>query len=142
MAPQPLNVYGDASLLRQVFGNLLSNAVKYSPDAGLIQVTAANQDAQIAVVIEDHGIGIPETEQEQVFERYYRGSNTSGIVGSGVGLYLVRTIVDLHKGSVALHSREGEGSRFTVQLPALAAGVQTLHRDTECEMSIRGPTLS
>src|SRR5579863_2891568 len=84
MAPQPLNVYGDASLLRQVFGNLLSNAVKYSPDAGLIQVTAAKQDAEITVVIEDHGIGIPETEQEQVFERYYRGSNTSGIVGSGV----------------------------------------------------------
>jgi len=142
MMLQPLDVYGDASLLRQVFGNLLSNAVKYSPDAGPIQVTAVKQDGQIAVVIEDHGIGIPEAEQDQVFERYYRGSNTSGIVGSGVGLYLVRTIVELHKGAVALHSREGEGSRFTVQLPALAAEAQTLRTDAVVDASIRGPTFS
>jgi signal transduction histidine kinase len=142
MAPEPLMVYGDASLLSQVFGNLLSNAVKYSPDGGLIQVTAAKEGAQIAIVIEDHGIGIPETEQEQVFERYYRGSNTSGIVGSGVGLYLVRTIVELHKGGVALHSREGEGSRFTVRLPALAAEAQSVRTDTECDLSLRGPTFS
>jgi signal transduction histidine kinase len=142
IASQPLMVYGDASLLSQVFGNLLSNAVKYSPDAGLIQVTAVKQGAQIAVVIEDHGIGIPETEREQVFERYYRGSNTSGIVGSGVGLSLVRTIIELHKGSVVLNSREGEGSRFSVQLPALAAELPTLNRDTECDMPLRGSAIS
>jgi two-component system, OmpR family, sensor kinase len=142
IASQPLMVYGDASLLSQVFGNLLSNAIKYSPNAGLIQVTAVKQGAQIAVVIEDHGIGIPETELEQVFERYYRGSNTSGIAGSGVGLYLVRIIVELHKGSVALYSREGEGSRFTVQLPALAAEEPAVRTDTECDMSMRGPTFS
>ena len=142
LASQPLLVYGDASLLSQVFGNLLSNAVKYSPDAGLIQVTAVKQDGQIAVVIEDHGIGIPEGERSQVFERYYRGSNTTGIVGSGVGLYLVKTIIELHKGSVALNSREGEGSRFTVRLPALAADAHTLHGEPECEMAIRGSTFS
>jgi signal transduction histidine kinase len=112
-----LMVFGDASLLSQVFGNLLSNAVKYSPEGGLIRVTAAQDGAHIVVGIEDHGIGIPETDRQRVFERYYRGSNTSGIVGSGVGLYLVSTIVDLHKGSVALDSREGEGSRFTLRLP-------------------------
>lgn len=132
---QPLLVYGDASLLSQVFGNLLSNAVKYSPDAGLIQVTALRRDAQIAVVVEDRGIGIPEGEQSQVFERYYRGSNTTGVVGSGVGLYLVKTIIELHKGSVALNSREGDGSRFTVQLPALAA-------DAQCETAARDPAFS
>jgi signal transduction histidine kinase len=93
-------------------------------------------------VIEDHGIGIPETEREQVFERYYRGSNTSGIVGSGVGLSLVRTIIELHKGSVVLNSREGEGSRFSVQLPALAAELPTLNRDTECDMPLRGSAIS
>src|SRR3984893_11628253 len=64
--PQSLIVYGDASLLSQVLGNLLSNAVKYSPDAGLIQVGAAPDGAQIAVVIADQGIGIPEAEQEHV----------------------------------------------------------------------------
>jgi two-component system OmpR family sensor kinase len=128
MAPQPLPVYGDASLLSQVFGNLLSNAVKYSPDAGLIEVSAAGEGAEVAVVIEDHGIGIPDGEREQVFERYYRGSNTTGIVGSGVGLYLVKTIIELHKGSIALHSREGEGSRFAVQLPRLAAECESLRQ--------------
>jgi two-component system OmpR family sensor kinase len=115
--PQPLGVRGDAVLLCQVFGNLLSNAVKYSPEDGLVRVSAAPVDAQIAVVIEDHGIGIPEKDRPRVFERYYRGSNTSGIVGSGVGLYLVRTIVDLHEGSVALESCEGTGTRFEVRLP-------------------------
>jgi two-component system, OmpR family, sensor kinase len=119
-----LMVFGDASLLSQVFGNLLSNAVKYSPDGGLIRVTAAQDGAHIAVAIEDHGIGIPETERQRVFERYYRGSNTSGIVGSGVGLYLVNTIVELHKGSVALDSREGAGSRFTLRLPNNSVEVQ------------------
>jgi two-component system OmpR family sensor kinase len=133
MANQALPVYGDAGLLSQVFGNLLSNAVKYSPEAGLIQVTTLAHDAEIVVVIEDHGIGIPEGEREQVFERYYRGSNTTGIIGSGVGLYLVKTIVELHKGRVELLSDEGEGSRFTVQLPRLAAETHTLHADPECE---------
>ena len=70
------------------------------------------------MVIEDRGIGIPDTDRERVFERYYRGSNTSGIVGSGVGLYLVKTIIDLHEGSIMLDSREGEGSRFTLRLPS------------------------
>jgi two-component system, OmpR family, sensor kinase len=138
LAQDALPVYGDASLLSQVFGNLLSNAVKYSPDAGLIRVTTFAHGAEILVVIEDHGIGIPEGEREQVFERYYRGSNTTGIVGSGVGLYLVKTIVELHKGRVELLSGEGEGSRFTVQLPRLAAETHTPPAEPECESLGRG----
>ena len=114
---EPQSAYADASLLRQALSNLLSNAVKYSPGGGLIRVTTVQEDAQLAIVIEDHGLGIPEKDQQHVFERYYRGSNTSGIVGSGVGLYLVGTIVDLHGGTVSLDSEEGEGSRFTVRLP-------------------------
>jgi signal transduction histidine kinase len=120
---QQLVVYGDAILLGQLFSNLLSNAVKYSPGGGLITVTPRQEGTQIVVAIEDGGIGIPETDRERVFERYYRCSNTSGIVGSGVGLYLVRAIVDLHKGSISLDSREGKGSRFTVRLPAGSAEV-------------------
>ena len=139
---QVLTVYGDASLLGQVFGNLLSNAVKYSPAAGLIQVGAAQFGSQTVVVIEDRGIGIPETDREHVFERYYRGSNTSGIVGSGVGLSLVRTIIELHNGSVALDSREGEGSRFRVQLPTLAADPRTPCTHSEGETPLRGAIFS
>jgi len=122
----PLVVRGDANLLSQLFSNLLSNAVKYSPAGGLIQVTAAQEGTQVAVVIEDRGIGIPEADRERVFERYYRGSNTSGIGGTGVGLSLVRTIVDLHKGTIALDTHEGEGSRFTIRLPVSNAGVQSV----------------
>jgi two-component system OmpR family sensor kinase len=113
-----LIVYGDSGLLSQLFSNLLSNAVKYSPDGGLIEALAVQEDAEIVVSIKDHGIGIPEADRERVFERYYRGSNTSGIGGSGVGLSLVRSIVDLHKGAISLKSAEGAGSRFTLRLPA------------------------
>jgi signal transduction histidine kinase len=140
--PQPLMAYGDASLLSQVFGNLLSNAVKYSPGTGLIQVSVAQDGRQIAVVIEDQGIGIPETELDRVFERYYRGSNTSGIVGCGVGLYLVKTIIELHKGSVALVSREHEGSQFTVLLPAMTVEMRTPRADADREILTLGPTVS
>ena len=117
-ALQQLGVYGDASLLGQLFSNLLSNAVKYSPDGAVIEVTSSQEGAEVVVSIRDHGIGIPEGDRARVFERYFRGSNTSGLGGSGVGLSLVRSIVDLHKGSIRLESTEGEGSRFTLRLPA------------------------
>ncbi|MGD0505402.1 MAG: ATP-binding protein [Steroidobacteraceae bacterium] len=122
-AVQQLGVYGDASLLSQLFSNLLSNAVKYSPDGALIEVAAAQEGAHVVVSIKDHGIGIPEGDQERVFERYFRGSNTSGIGGSGVGLSLVESIVDLHKGNISLESTEGKGSCFTLRLP-VAVGAQ------------------
>jgi len=115
--PQPVTVWGDATLLRQVFGNILSNAVKYSPGATSVEVSVVRQEYAIAVVIEDHGIGIPEKERHRVFEHYYRASNTSGIGGSGVGLYVAKTLIDLHNGTIAVDSREGEGSRFEVRLP-------------------------
>src|ERR1022692_4860270 len=128
---QPLLVRGDASLLSQLFSNLVSNAVKYSPGGGLIRVIAAREGTQIAVVVEDHGIGIPEADRERGFECYYRGSNTSGIGGSGVGLSLVRTIVDLHKSTIVLDTREGEGSRFTIRFPINNAGAQRVRNDAE-----------
>jgi two-component system, OmpR family, sensor kinase len=137
-APE-LVVPGDATLLRQLFGNLISNAVKYSPDGGLIEVTAAHEGAQVVVVIEDHGIGIPEKDRLRVFERYYRGGNTSGIVGSGVGLSLVRTIVELHGGSIALESSEGLGSRFILRLPTGSAEFPRPCMSMESETLIRGP---
>jgi signal transduction histidine kinase len=129
-ALRPLMVYGDASLLSQVLGNLVSNAVKYSPNGAPVRITNSQDGENVSVVIEDHGIGIPDTDRERVFERYYRGSNTAGIVGSGVGLYLVKTIIDLHQGSITLDSREDEGSRFTLRLPA--SGM-------DCRESVRVP---
>ena len=114
-----LPVFGDSKLLFQMFSNLISNAVKYSEDGRPIHVTAEIdiEAQQVVVTVEDHGIGIPQKDLEHVFGRYNRGSNVSGIVGTGVGLYLVKIVVDLHGGSVAVESKEGEGSRFTVRLP-------------------------
>jgi two-component system, OmpR family, sensor kinase len=114
-APTPM--LGDAKLLFQVFSNLLSNAVKYSPGGGTIEVNAESAAAESIVAIVDTGIGIPAGDLDRLFERYHRGSNVSGIVGAGVGLYLVKKAVDLHKGSIEVQSREGEGSRFVVRLP-------------------------
>ena len=116
-SPGPFTVKGDATLLRQVFGNILSNAVRYSPQAAQVDVSVARENDAIAVVIEDRGVGVPEQERQLVFERCYRGSNAAGVPGSGVGLYVVKTLIDLHEGSVAVRGREGGGSRVEVRLP-------------------------
>ena len=114
----PLPLRGDPRLLFQVFSNLLSNAVKYSPDGAAVVLRAGHSDGVTTVVVEDHGIGIPAQDQERIFTRYYRGSNVSGFTGTGVGLFLVATVVRLHDGDISVESGEGEGARFTVTLPA------------------------
>ncbi len=116
-AAVPMPMVGDAKLLFQVFSNLLSNAIKYSPGGGGIDVDAEMFANEVVVAIADHGIGIPLSDFDRLFERYHRGSNVSGIVGTGVGLHLVKMVVDLHGGRVVVNSKEGEGSRFTIHLP-------------------------
>ena len=121
-------IVGDANLLFQVFSNLLSNAIKYSPRGGLINVVLEPGDSSVTVSVQDRGIGIPESDRPRLFERYYRGSNASGIVGTGLGLYFVKTVVELHGGEVTAESREGGGSCFQVRLPvrfAAPAAVRT-----------------
>jgi two-component system, OmpR family, sensor kinase len=115
--PEPLQMMGDPKLLFQVFSNLVSNAIKYSPSGHPIEISAGIDSEQVVVAVEDHGIGIPAKDLDRLFERYHRGSNVSGIVGTGVGLYLVKMVVDLHDGTIAVKSKEGEGTRVTVRLP-------------------------
>lgn len=121
IAAAPMWILGDPKLLFQVFSNLLSNAIKYSPNGGAIAVEADALSGEIVVSITDRGIGIPAVDVDRLFERYHRGSNVSGIVGTGVGLYLVKMAIDMHGGRVEVESHEGEGSRFVVRLPANAA---------------------
>jgi signal transduction histidine kinase len=90
--------------------------VKYSPGDSVITVSAAIEGARAVVSVEDTGLGIPAADVDRLFERYYRGSNVSGIVGTGVGLNLVKMVVDLHGGDIVVESAEGKGSRFTVRL--------------------------
>src|SRR5204863_7640104 len=108
---------GDPKLLFQMFSNLISNAVKYSPSGSLVEISAALEAEQAVVEVKDNGIGIPAKDIGALFERYYRGSNVSGIVGTGVGLYLVKMVLELHGGEISVSSAEGEGSEFTVRLP-------------------------
>jgi two-component system, OmpR family, sensor kinase len=119
---QPLEMEGDPKLLSQVFSNLLANSVKYSPGGGLIKVATRTEPGRVAICVEDHGIGIPAGDQDRLFTRYFRGSNVSSIVGTGVGLYLVKIVVDLHGGCISVDSREGQGTRFTILLPTEARG--------------------
>jgi two-component system OmpR family sensor kinase len=116
-----LPMVGDPKLLSQVFNNLLSNAIKYSPGDSLIRIGARIESERAIVTVEDNGLGIPEADIERLFERYFRGSNVSGIVGTGVGLNLVKMVVDLHGGDILVESAEGKGSRFTVRLPIAPA---------------------
>ncbi|MBV8923895.1 MAG: MCP four helix bundle domain-containing protein [Bradyrhizobium sp.] len=117
LGTKPLPVFGDAKLLPQMFGNLISNALKYSPDGGVIEITATIEGGEVAVTVRDEGMGIPAKDLAGIFGRYNRGSNVSGIVGTGVGLYLVKIVVELHHGRVTVDSVEGKGSCFTVRLP-------------------------
>jgi signal transduction histidine kinase len=110
-------MFGDPKLLHQAFSNLLSNAIKYSPGGSRVELGVHTDPDHVFVSVDDQGIGIPAADLAQIFERYARGSNVSGIVGTGIGLYLVKMVVDLHGGRIAVESTEGHGSRFTVRLP-------------------------
>ena len=114
---RPLPVHGDPRLLAQAFGNLLSNAIKYSPSGAQITARVTANSAATSVTIEDQGIGIPDEDKKLIFARYSRARNTSGFVGTGVGLFLVATVARLHGGDVTVESELGKGSRFTLTLP-------------------------
>jgi signal transduction histidine kinase len=97
---------------------------------------------EVVVAVADHGIGIPLGDFDQLFERYHRGSNVSGIVGTGVGLHLVKMVVDLHGGRVVVNSKEGEGSRFTIHLPIKDASAIKVWHPVETEPAGSAATVS
>jgi len=117
LGPVPLPILGDGKLLFQMFSNIISNALKYSPDGSPIEIIAEIEGDKIAVAVRDRGMGIPQKDLAHIFDRYNRGSNVSGIVGTGVGLYLVKIVAELHGGSVDVESAEEKGSCFAVRLP-------------------------
>lgn len=109
----------DVDLIRQVLQNLIENAIKYSPEGSSILVTSEERDGHIVVQVADQGPGIPEDELPHIFMKFYRSRNAKGssIKGSGLGLYLAKYFVELHKGRVSVDSTLGQGSTFTVELP-------------------------
>jgi two-component system, sensor histidine kinase and response regulator len=112
-------IVADSDKLTQVITNLISNAVKYSPEGGIILIGSRRENSTVHFFVQDHGIGVPAEKQEQIFERYARveSSATRYIGGTGLGLPIVRQIVEMHHGTVWVESILGEGSTFHVVLP-------------------------
>jgi signal transduction histidine kinase/integral membrane sensor domain MASE1 len=113
-------VNGDAMRLEQVLDNLVQNAIKYSPGGGRVEVRIEQQNDTACLWVSDEGIGIPHTAVPQLFERFYRAPNVDPqqITGMGIGLYVVKEIVQLHGGTIMVESIEGVGSTFRVCLPS------------------------
>ncbi len=119
----PLWAMGDRTALHHCIHNLIENAVKYSPPDSPVTVTCESANGFNVIEVRDHGIGIPLAEQDKIFEKFYRGRQASdlNVHGVGIGLALVRHIIELHGGSVTVESQPGEGSRFRLHLPRVEA---------------------
>ena len=127
--PANLRVDCDRRQVVSAIFNLLDNAVKYSDPGQPVEVSAERVGDRAAIAVRDHGIGIPSRDLERVFERFYRvdraRSRQTG--GTGLGLAIVRHVAQNHGGEVTVESREGEGTTFTLFLPASAPGAQSAH---------------
>jgi PAS domain S-box-containing protein len=114
--PAGLTIAGDATKLTWALSNLIANALRYTPAGGSVRVEAAAADGAVRVAVADTGPGIPPDQRERIFERFAQGAD--GEVGAaGLGLAIVRDIVQAHGGRIHLDSEVGQGSRFTLELP-------------------------
>ncbi len=122
LPPEPVPVDGDPLRLEEVVLNLLQNAIKYSPDGAPVHVRLCVEGGMAQLEIADEGSGIPPEERARLFQPFSRGEDATrrGIAGLGIGLYVVREVVTLHGGTVAVESTPGEGSTFLVRLPLRA----------------------
>jgi signal transduction histidine kinase len=118
--PEPLTVAGDPTEIDRLVGNLVSNAVKYTPAGGGVRISASRSGAQVVLRVADDGLGISEEDQRSLFRAFFRTTNPEALreQGTGLGLSIVASIVERHQGRVDVWSRLGEGTTFTVTLPA------------------------
>jgi two-component system sensor histidine kinase SenX3 len=118
--PDDLHVLGSHRQLVSAIGNLLENAVKYSDEGSEVMVESRCDDGWIEIAVTDTGVGIPARDIDRIFERFYRvdRARSRDTGGTGLGLSIVRHVAANHSGEVTVHSREGEGSVFTIRLPA------------------------
>ncbi|MFM7328376.1 MAG: ATP-binding protein [Bacteroidota bacterium] len=114
--PRPVSV--DPFLFNHILVNLISNAIKYSPGKPAPEVLVIFGERATAVQVVDHGIGIPQSDLESIFDSFYRASNVENIQGTGMGLAIVKQFVDMHNGTVRIESTQGAGSTVTVTLPS------------------------
>jgi two-component system sensor histidine kinase KdpD len=107
----------DAVLMERVFCNLLENAAKYTPEGSRIEISARRDGDRVEIVVADNGPGLPAGKEEALFEKFARGHEESAVSGVGLGLAIVRAIVEVHKGTVRAENRPEGGARFVVSLP-------------------------
>jgi signal transduction histidine kinase len=112
-------IHADPEALGRAIWNLLDNAEKYSPEYKTIQVDVEQEGAGIAIRVQDHGLGIPAVEHREILRKFIRGTaaHTTGIKGTGIGLAMVKHIVDAHGGSLRVESTAGQGSTFSIVVP-------------------------
>jgi signal transduction histidine kinase len=123
-------VVGDATALRSAIQNLISNAIKYGGSSPWVRVSASSPGHHATrITVEDHGIGISSEDRKHIFEPFYRGREavSQQIQGSGLGLHLVKRIIEAHGGSVSVQSEPGRGSIFTIDLPGVHEVVRLRH---------------
>lgn len=120
--PYASGLYADRLRFKQILYNLLSNAVKYTPDHGRVSIEVIRRDSFIEVSVTDTGIGIPLSQHESVFDKFYQigQRQAGGLEGTGLGLAITRHLVEEHGGSIRLESEPGKGSRFTFSIPIVA----------------------
>jgi len=113
------NIKSDPRLLRIVVNNVLSNAVKYTPSGGTISITLKESFGDKSIIISDNGVGIPENDQNKIFSKLFRADNVrklNEVQGTGLGLYLVKSIIETLGGSISFVSKENKGSAFTIKI--------------------------
>jgi 2-iminoacetate synthase len=111
-------IKGDPEMIEQLFENLISNAVKYTPEGGRVGMTFwPGTHRMVRMVVSDNGIGIPKNEMSRLFTQFFRASNVQDVIGTGLGLTIVKEIVDKHGGQIQVESEEGLGTTFIVHLP-------------------------
>lgn len=115
-------VEGDPSKLRRVLDNLIGNALKFSPESGTVRVTLDLQDSEAVLEVSDEGPGIDPSQQDAVFAPFHRVPGATTVPGVGLGLSIVKQIVEAHAGTVAVRSAPGSGATFVVRLPAVPPG--------------------
>ncbi len=117
--PEPTQIKGDPSRLSQIFGNLIENAVKYSPRGGAIVLKWERDGRFDLITVADQGLGMSEEGQKKLFARFVRLEQDRSIRGTGLGLFIVRRLVESHGGRIEVESQEGDGTTFRVFLPAV-----------------------
>lgn len=115
--PDRVTISADQELLELVWNNLLSNAFKFTPAGGQVRLCLRQLDQQVAVTIQDTGCGMSPNTQSHIFEKFYQGDTSHATQGNGLGLALVRRVVDICQGSIQLTSAPGQGTTFTITLP-------------------------